>query len=75
MMPEMWIKKIIRGNVVTVIFSFFRHTPPTTYDLRPGTYSFFFRLETPFLTFFALLYYTIIQSLIYPFYTNRPRFV
>ena len=35
----------------------------------------FFRLETPFLLFFVSLYYTMSQSLIYPFYTNRPRFV
>ena len=35
----------------------------------------FFRLETPILPFLALLYYTMSQLLIYPFYTNRPRFV
>ena len=48
---------------------------PTAYDLRPITSSSFFRLETPFLTFLSLLYHIINQSLIYPFYTNRPRFV
>ncbi len=35
----------------------------------------FFRLETSFLAFLVLLYYIINQLLIYPFYTNRPRFV
>jgi len=39
------------------------------------TNSSFFRLETLFLTFFALLYYIINQLFTYPFYTNRPRFV
>ncbi|EKY17663.1 hypothetical protein HMPREF9072_00273 [Capnocytophaga sp. oral taxon 324 str. F0483] len=35
----------------------------------------FFRLETSFLTFLLLLYYTMNQPLTHPFYTNRPRFV
>ncbi|AVM55873.1 hypothetical protein C3V44_09805 [Capnocytophaga sp. oral taxon 864] len=54
---------------------FFRHTSP--YCLWPKAYCLFsfFRLETPFLTFLALLYYSMNQLLIYPFYTNRPRFV
>ncbi|EKY16202.1 hypothetical protein HMPREF9072_00765, partial [Capnocytophaga sp. oral taxon 324 str. F0483] len=43
--------------------------------LRPITSSLFFRLETLFLTFLPVLYYAIIQLFIYPFYTNRPRFV
>ena len=49
--------------------------PPTAYALRPIASSSFFRLETPFLTFLALLYYSMNQQLIYPSYTNRPRFV
>jgi len=40
-----------------------------------GEDSSFFRLETPFLPFFVSLYHTMNQLLIYPFYTNRPRFV
>ncbi|EKY12695.1 hypothetical protein HMPREF9072_01852, partial [Capnocytophaga sp. oral taxon 324 str. F0483] len=47
--------------------------PPIAYDLRPIAYFSFFRLETPFLPFFDLLYYSINQLLTYPFYTNRPR--
>ena len=54
---------------------FFVILPPIAYGLRPITSSLFFRLETPFLPFFASLYYTMSQSLIHPFYTNRPRFV
>ena len=53
----------------------FRHTPPIAYALRPSAYSLFFRLETLFSSFFASLYCIMSQSLIYPFYTNRPRFV
>ena len=49
--------------------------PPSAYGLRPIACSSFFRLETSFLPFFASLYYTINQLFIYPFYTNRPRFV
>ena len=49
-------------------FPLFRYTPPSAS-------SSFFRLETPFLPFFASLYYTMSQLLIYPSYTNRPRFV
>jgi|GEM_PF-3269046 len=49
--------------------------PSSAYGLRPITSSSFFRLETPFLTFLALLYNTINQLFIHPFYTNRPRFV
>ena len=49
--------------------------PPSAYGLRPITYSFFFRLETLFLTFLVLLYYIMNQLFIYLFYTNRPRFV
>ena len=48
---------------------------PIAYSLRPSTFSLFFRLETPFLTFFASLYYIMSQLFIYPSYTNRPRFV
>jgi len=40
-----------------------------------GEDSLFFRLETPFLTFLALLYDIMNQLFTYPFYTNRPRFV
>ena len=54
---------------------FFVILPPSTYGLRPITSSFFFRLETLFLPFFASLYYAIIQLLTHPFYTNRPSFV
>ena len=49
--------------------------PSSAYGLRSITSSSFFRLETPFLTFLALLYNTINQLFIHPFYTNRPRFV
>ena len=56
-------------------FPLFRYTPPSAYGLRPSASSSFFRLETPFLPFLALLYYTINQLFIYPSYTNRPRFV
>jgi len=49
--------------------------PPSAYGLSPITYSSFFRLETPFLTFLALLYYIMNQLFTHPFYTNRPRFV
>ena len=48
---------------------------PIAYGLRPITSSSFFRLETPFSPFLVLLYHIINQLLIYPFYTNRPRFV
>ena len=48
---------------------------PTAYGLRSIASSSFFRLETPFLTFFALLYDIMNQLFIHPFYTNRPRFV
>ena len=54
---------------------FFVILPPSAYCLRPITYSLFFRLETPILTFLALLYCIMNQPLIYPSYTNRPRFV
>ncbi|EKY03699.1 hypothetical protein HMPREF9078_02490 [Capnocytophaga sp. oral taxon 380 str. F0488] len=37
----------------------FRHTAPSAYGLRPITYSSFFRLKTPFLPFFVLLYYAM----------------
>ena len=63
------------GSHLPVWLTLFRYTPPSAYGLRPSAYSFFFRLETPFLTFFVSLYYTMNQSLIYPFYTNLPRFV
>ena len=59
--------------VTTLLFSFI--LPPSVYDLRPIASSSFFRLETPFLTFLALLYYSMNQLLIYPFYINRPSFV
>ena len=59
--------------VTTLPFSFI--LPPSVYDLRPIASSSFFRLETPFLTFLALLYYSMNQLLIYPFYINRPSFV
>ncbi|AVM55715.1 hypothetical protein C3V44_08870 [Capnocytophaga sp. oral taxon 864] len=49
--------------------------PPSAYGLRSITSSLFFRLETLFLTFLDLLYYSMNQLFIYPFYTNRPRFV
>ena len=58
-----------------VISLFFPLHPPSAYGLRPSASSSFFRLETLFLPFLALLYYIMSQSLIYPFYTNRPRFV
>nr|DAG01892.1 MAG TPA: hypothetical protein [Siphoviridae sp. ctYaH2] len=48
---------------------------PSAYGLRPSASSSFFRLETPFLTFLTLSYHSMNQQLIYPFYTNRPRFV
>ena len=48
---------------------------PSAYGLMPSATSFFFRLETLFLTFLALLYYIMNQLFIHPFYTNRPRFV
>ena len=48
---------------------------PSAYGLRPIAYSSFFRLETLFLPFLALLYYIINQFFTHPFYTNRPRFV
>ena len=56
-------------------FRFPATLPPIAYGLRPITYSSFFRLETSFLTFLALLYYIMNQLFIHPFYTNRPRFV
>ena len=59
--------------VTTLPFSFI--LPPSAYGLRPNTSFSFFRLETPFLTFFMLLYYSMNQQLIHPSYTNRPRFV
>ncbi len=59
--------------VTTLPFSFI--LPSSAYGLRPITSSSFFRLETPFLTFFMLLYYSMNQQLIHPSYTNRPRFV
>ena len=49
--------------------------PPSAYGLRPSASSSFFRLETPFLTFFVSLYYIMNQLFTHPFYTNRPRFV
>ena len=58
-----------------VISSFFRHTPPSACGLRPSASSSFFRLETLFLTFLALLYHTINQLFTHSSYTNRPRFV
>ena len=59
--------------VTTLPFSFI--LPSSAYGLRPIASSSFFRLETPFLTFLALLYNTINQLFIHSFYTNRPRFV
>nr|DAG01929.1 MAG TPA: hypothetical protein [Siphoviridae sp. ctYaH2] len=49
--------------------------PPSAYGLSSITSSLFFRLETSFSAFLALLYYIMSQLFIYPFYTNRPRFV
>ena len=49
--------------------------PPSAYGLRPSASSSFFRLETLFLPFFALLYHNMNQPLTHPSYTNRPRFV
>ena len=63
------------GSHLPVWLTLFRHTPPSAYGLRPITSSSFFRLETSFLTFLALLYHSMSQLLIYPFYNNRPRFV
>ena len=54
---------------------FFVMLPPIAYGLRPSAYSSFFRLETPFLAFLALLYYIMSQLFTHPFYTNRPSFV
>jgi len=54
------------------ILSYFQSTPQY---LSPFIRSDFFRLETSFLTFLVLLYYGMNQPLIYPFYTNCPRFV
>jgi len=59
--------------VTTLPFSFI--LPSSAYGLRPIASSSFFRLETPFLTFLMLLYYSMNQQLIHPSYTNRPRFV
>ena len=59
--------------VTTLPFSFI--LPSSAYGLRPIASSSFFRLETPFLTFLALLYRCMNQLLIYLSYTNRPRFV
>ena len=56
-------------------FSLSVTTFPLSLGEGRGEDSLFFRLETLFLTFLALLYYIMSQSLIYPFYTNRPRFV
>gem|GEM_PF-6122092 len=56
-------------------FPFFR---PSSLVIRHSSLvitSSFFRLETPFLVFLALLYYSMNQLLIYPSYINRPRFV
>ncbi|EKY14210.1 hypothetical protein HMPREF9072_01155 [Capnocytophaga sp. oral taxon 324 str. F0483] len=41
--------------------------PPSAYALRPSASSSFFRLETPFLPFLLLLYYTMNQLFIHPF--------
>jgi len=54
------------------ILLYFQSTPQY---LSPFIRSDFFRLETSFLAFLALLYCGMNQLLIYPFYTNRPRFV
>ena len=59
--------------VTTLSFSFI--LPPSAYGLRPIASSSFFRLETLFLPFFALLYYIMNQLFTHPFYSNRPRFV
>ena len=56
-------------------FTFPITTLPLSLGEGRGEDSSFFRLETPFLTFLMLLYYSMNQPLIYPFYTNRPRFV
>ena len=56
-------------------FSLSVPTLPLSLGEGRGEDSLFFRLETPFLPFFVSLYHTISQSFIYPFYTNRPRFV
>ena len=56
-------------------FSLSVPTLPLSLGEGRGEDSLFFRLETLFLTFLALLYYSMNQLLIYPFYTNRPRFV
>ena len=56
-------------------FSLSVPTLPLSLGEGRGEDSLFFRLETPFLPFFASLYYIINQLLIYPSYTNRPRFV
>ena len=66
MMPEMWIKKIIRGNVVTVIFSFFRHTPPSAYALRPIAYSFSFASKPLFWHFWHCCIILLINYLYTP---------
>ena len=58
-----------------VWLTLFRHYLPPLLGRGSGRGFSFFRLETPFLTFLALLYYIINQLFIHPSYTNRPRFV
>ena len=64
-----------KGDISPHYLHLFRHYIPPLLGRGTGWGFFFFRLETPFLPFFALLYYIINQLFIYPFYTNRPRFV
>jgi len=65
----------ITSFLLSSLLRLYHHTPPIAYGLSPSASSSFFRLETPFLTFFALLYDIMNQLFIHPFYTNRPRFV
>ena len=65
----------ITSFLLSSLLRLYRRTPPYCLWSKAECLFPFFRLETPFLTFFALLYDIMSQLLIHPFYTNRPRFV
>ena len=62
------------ANSLIILSPFRRHIPPSPWE-RDGVRILFLSPRNPLLTFLPLLYYIMNQLFIYPFYTNRPRFV
>ena len=68
---DSFLSRFFYKNSIAIL-PYFQSTPQY---LSSFIRSDFFRLETSFLAFLALLYYGMNQLFTHPFYTNRPRFV